>query len=511
MDPHKRHTPAALALCAALLLGCGPEQFGLALQLVVPEGHDAAADLDHLLLEVRYADGRAWDLALDSPSPGDWVIPDLPAGEGLSLRFVGLVDDGAGAVVEVASGAAGPFDFSPEVEQPTRRVLFTRRGRTGRLPSALDSSRVDPMVAPLPDGGVLVAGGAAAGDDETALRDTAARFRLDGPDAARFIEVDSMAGPRADGVALPLPDGRVFVMGTTRLISARTGDIVVDYDADVLEEAQRVGVPEVFDPADGSWESLDDSVLDLTARGHHAAALAGDAVVVTGGILFDAVGGIGLSASQDTLVFPLDGDEASEVELMYESRWRHTLTDLGGRLVAVGGAAVPTTSNTYPEIERVEVFDVDEQRWELFEDLVPGRSDHVAAALPDGTLLVAGGVTALETEVLADAWILDLDADTITPAAPLGAPRVRASVTTLPDGRVVVCGGETTDFVPIGGCEVYAPGPGGGAWAPAPDPSAAYVPAFGAATARLGSGEVLVVGGMDEAQGAVDDVIVYRP
>jgi|GEM_PF-6898782 len=512
---------AASAFFVGSGLGCGAAEFAVPISFVVPDGHDSFADLDFVSLQAAYGDGRSYEFWLQAPSSGtEWNIPQLPAGFDVQLHFAGLVSDGLGGDGQViaSSGSAGPLAFDPETPA-SARVLFTRRGRTGTLPGGSHGA-LEPEVIDLPDGRVLALGGASGFSEvDPDPLDNASIFAVDGTEAAwEFADAERMRGGRMDFAAVLVQgsgteyDGKVVVVGTRGLVEGRDGIIITELDEDALEDARDVGMPEVFDPEDGTWSDLagDDVMRTFAARGHHQMVQLGDELWVTGGIIFDD--GLGLRASADTMRIHLGGDETEMHAVMDEGRWRHTATKVGGdRMLVVGGAAVPTSQTTFPEVALVEIYDAGDDTWYSLGDLEPGRSDHVAVRLPDGRVLIAGGVTALDTEALAETWLVDPADGSWERGPDLTTARGKADARLLDDGRVVICGGETALFEPVADCEIWTLGTDGlGAWAPTPDPADAFTPRIGARTALLGSGEVLVVGGQSGVE-LVSDVVVYRP
>lgn len=516
----------AAALSLGLATGCSAPEFAVPIAFVVPAGHDSFAGLDYLSLAAEYGDGRAYDFFLEAPASGSsWDIPNMPAGVDVTLAFEGLVGDGLGGDGQVvaASGSAGPLMFDPETEA-SARVLFTRRGRTGSLEGGPAGGTFDPRLVSLPDGRVLATGGADGffADRDPEGLDGAWVFGVDGSDSAwSFSEVESMRGPRADHAAILVEgsgtdlDGKVLVMGTLPLVESRSGLVVVDTEQSVYEEARNTGMPEIFDPATDTWSNFGDvdTLRPLAARGHHALALIDDGLFVSGGIIFED--DLGLRASAELIRVDLDSGEAEALPQMIETRWRHTVTAIGSdRLLVVGGASVPTNQTTFPEIPDIEVYDHSDETWYRLGDLEPARADHVAVGLPDGRVLIAGGITDTDTRALAETWLIDpSDGGSWVRGPDLGTARARADARLLADGRVIVCGGESAELAPVLDCEVWSAGgtDGLGAWAPAPDPAGAWSARLGARIALLATGEALVVGGQAGADDRVEDVLVYRP
>jgi hypothetical protein len=87
------------------------------------------------------------------------------------------------------------------------------------------------------------------------------------------------------------------------------------------------------------------------------------------------------------------------------------------------------------------------------------RCQHASGALPDGRILVVGGWrhSGLSSYVppLANAQIYDPRANTWTEAASLKMGRAQHAAVTLPDGRVLVTGG--MNHAPMASTEIYDP------------------------------------------------------
>src|SRR3954452_68728 len=124
----------------------------------------------------------------------------------------------------------------------------------------------------------------------------------------------------------------------------------------------------------------------------------------------------------------------------------------------------------------------------------------VAAPLKDGRVLVAGGYydDGGGDHYLASAEIFNPATDSFSSAGigPMGAPRRGAVAAPLPDGRVLVAGGSYNDGVDheLASAEVFNPGTG--AFTPVGDMGIARVRA---AAAPLPDGRVVVAGGNNGA------------
>jgi hypothetical protein len=118
------------------------------------------------------------------------------------------------------------------------------------------------------------------------------------------------------------------------------------------------------------------------------------------------------------------------------------------------------------------------------------RRGAVAAPLPDGRVLVAGGSYNDGTEhSLASAEVFNPATGTFTPVANMSVARVRAAAAPLPDGRVLVAGGNNGS-IRLSSAEAFNPVTG--AFTPVGDMTADRARE---AAARLPDGRVLVAGG----------------
>jgi hypothetical protein len=127
--------------------------------------------------------------------------------------------------------------------------------------------------------------------------------------------------------------------------------------------------------------------------------------------------------------------------------------------------------------------------------MMVGRSGAVAAPLPDGRVLVAGGVdptVQTGSNVLQSAEIFDPATGTFSPTGSMTVPRVGAAAAPLPDGRVLIAGGD--DQIQLAGAlssaEIFDPATG--TFAPTGDMT---ILRNGPAAAPLPDGRVLVAGG----------------
>jgi N-acetylneuraminic acid mutarotase len=108
-------------------------------------------------------------------------------------------------------------------------------------------------------------------------------------------------------------------------------------------------------------------------------------------------------------------------------------------------------------IGAAEVFDPASGTWTPIAGMTSARVGHSATLLPNGNVLVAGG----QAQASGGAWltseIYDPTAGTWTATGNLAAPRTFHSATLLTNGKVLAVGGWTTNFVTLATAELYTP------------------------------------------------------
>jgi hypothetical protein len=143
---------------------------------------------------------------------------------------------------------------------------------------------------------------------------------------------------------------------------------------------------------------------------------------------------------------------------MNDRRELYTATPLpGGKVLLVGGLSLKKRTT----LRSAEVYDPEKGAFTATSNEMAGdRFGHAAAPLPDGRVLVVGGQTwqiGRESRPLASAEIYDPKTDAWTAAAgSLKAARDRPTATSLPDGRVLIVGG-TARGTPPRMAEIFDP------------------------------------------------------
>lgn len=155
-----------------------------------------------------------------------------------------------------------------------------------------------------------------------------------------------------------------------------------------------------------------------------------------------------------------------------------------GRVLIAGGNS--TGSSTSAQATAITYDPVTNTYSSTAGDMSVARSAAVAAPLPDGRVLVAGGTDG--TSFWASADIFDPQTGTFSPTTPLPSVRYSAVAAALPDGDVLVAGGRT----PAVTSSALLFDPDTELWSPTGSMS---VPREAPAGGALSNGSVLVAGG----------------
>lgn len=209
--------------------------------------------------------------------------------------------------------------------------------------------------------------------------------------------------------------------------------------------------------------------------GHTATLLPGGKILVAGGLLARA-----------ELFDPDTGESRAPAGAMVHPRYGHSATLLAdGRVLLAGGWDAFVAAGAVLE---AELFDPATERFTPAGLLPAERGTHVAERLPDGRVLLAGGDSAVGVTPTAEIW--DPASGAFTPTGALAAGRALARSVRLADGRVLVAGGVAVDGTTLAEVEVFDPATG--RWTThASLPS----PRTGVGFATLLDGRVLFTGG----------------
>lgn len=139
------------------------------------------------------------------------------------------------------------------------------------------------------------------------------------------------------------------------------------------------------------------------------------------------------------------------VASMSEARSVHTSTLLPNGLVLIAGGLASGSTRS------AELYDPALRSFRRTGNMVSTRSEHTATLLPDGKVLIAGG---LNTEMLSSSEIYDPAAGTFSAGPSMATRRSGHIAVLLPSGKVLLAGGTTgptSDWTFLSSAELYDP------------------------------------------------------
>ena len=183
---------------------------------------------------------------------------------------------------------------------------------------------------------------------------------------------------------------------------------------------------------------------------HAAAALPSGDVLVTGGANQGGAGGLVTRYRASAEVYDASARTFKLTDSMSIRRVRHTATTLAdGTVLIAGGVSAKCTGCDDEVVARVERYDPVRKKFLPTGSLIAARADHSATLLADGRVLIAGGHDL--TSALSSAELYDPASGTFSPAGSMVHARaLRHTATLLQDNRVLIVGGPVA-------AEVYDP------------------------------------------------------
>ncbi len=295
--------------------------------------------------------------------------------------------------------------------------------------------------------------------------------------------------PPADvaGTWLGLP-ALTSIRGTTTAVALADGRVVV---AGGGVGSVPVAATEIFDPASGTWSQAGD--LAQARRGHRAVLLRDGRILAVGGLGLD-----GLLASAE--LFDLGNGAWSPVADAGVPRLGHTATVLpDGTVLVSGGTAAQSSGEaagrqSVQPIASAEVFDPATGAWSQAAGMLAPRFEATATLLPDGRVLIAGGLGSRGVE--ASAELYDPATRTFSRTGSMATGRANHAAAALDDGRILVTSG-ASEQAALRSAELYDPTRG--SWTEVADLNQARE---GHTATPLRDGTVLIAAGEQFTQGA---------
>ena len=362
-------------------------------------------------------------------------------------------------IVESANGSAS--------RELTLDVAYRDRYRTLAQPFRASQHRA--VLAG--DGTVVIIGGSRG---ESTVSESIDRFD---PSTETFTRIGSLVGGPFQGeTATRLADGHILVVGA-RLQSGSPFAEIID---------ERTGIATAT------------GIMNVPRLSHAAVALADDRVLITGGHTPE---GFPLGISPTASIWdPATGQFRALTNTMNLPRVGHSATLLqDGRVLLVGGFSFRTpyllAEIFDPLTEEFTVVPTNEQT---------SRALHESIRLQDGNVLVVGGendATVPNQSVL----LWDRSSGVFQTMPNLLVPRSLIRATATRADQVLLFGGVTQQHpIATASAETYTRAAGGAPLPPMPQARSWHT------VTRLRDGRVLIVGGDDQGNNLVGDVLLYE-
>lgn len=305
------------------------------------------------------------------------------------------------------------------------------------LSNSLNVPRGDAASADLPDGRVLIAGG----QNEGGFISGAELFNPIGDTFTRLEGAGrEPAEARQGAAAALLPGGQVLIVGG----SNSSGDL---------------STAEVFDPASETFTKLEGAGAEMTVAREHplAVALPDGQVLIAGGSTEFLE--FGFFRREEVVSSAELFDPATDTFTKLEGAARETAEPRWGpAAAALSDGQVLIAGGRYQD--SAELFDPLSDTFTKLEGpgrgLVEARQGATATLLPDGQVLIAGGLSGVTN--LTSAELFDPTSETFSklegPGSNLTQAREFAVADALPDGRVLIAGGVNAQGW-LAGADVY--------------------------------------------------------
>ena len=359
-----------------------------------------------------------------SPPPrGTWV-PTGAMHEGRFGHTATLLPSGLVLIVGGMSGAAGQSRASAELYDPSTGT-WTATGQ-------MHQGRARHTATLLRDNTVLVTGGVGftgGNGNDVELAST----ELFDPSTGTWSVKPGLGEARSGHTAVLLTNGRVLIAG---------GWGSTERFGPKLETAQ------LYDPVTASWSAT--GRMTEARDGIAGTLLQDGTVLVPGGYDTDRL-------ATAEVYDPSTGSWTAAGGLQ-EPFLGYTAVRLNDGTVLIAGGDVPSGPGARGSAHAA-LFDPVSAAWRFTGRMVVTRLGHAGTLLPDGRVLVTGGKVfgGPDSSPFASAEVYDPATGAWTAVADMTIARSAHAVTLLPDGRVLVTGGEAAGGSPLDSAELYVP------------------------------------------------------
>ena len=246
--------------------------------------------------------------------------------------------------------------------------------------------------------------------------------------STEWVKTSRFHWERTYHTASLLPDGTVLVAGGTGRVVLKEGE-----DESLWRGNQDLNSAEIYDPKTDEWENAPDMTYKKQLA--QAITLEDGRVMIIGG----RSGVLTLSSIE---VYDSEANSWSEAEPMMQSRMSHSAVKLiDNRILVTGGMQSVSMGDT---LSSAEIYDPLQNSWSKVAELTRARLGHRSTLLPDGRVLVTGGTTVVEGDLLGPETTAEIY-DPILNKWSLIATDLLArkdhSALLMPGGKVILIGG----------------------------------------------------------------------
>jgi uncharacterized protein (DUF2147 family) len=315
------------------------------------------------------------------------------------------IDQGIGSVLGKTSVVVTPNQTTNYIltlnDILRDQVTVTVTNTTSSPKGSLITARTKHTATLLADGKVLITGGTGNGN-------ALASAELYDPDTGTFTATGNMTLARSGHTATLMASGKVLIVSSTSA--------------------------ELYDPTSGAFTATGNPTVSRNE--HTATSLQNGKVLIAGG----RSSSDGLTSSE--LYDPATGNFTASGNLTV-ARYHHSATLLkSGMVLVVGGDASPTGIGSDVGLDSAELYDPSTAIFAATGSMRNRRAFSAATLLSDGTVLVAGGPRGMGGYTLSTGLeIYDAATGQFSSTGNLLTARVSFSMTLLPSGQVLIAGG----------------------------------------------------------------------
>lgn len=360
-----------------------------------------------------------------------------------------LLDDGRVLVSGGWTGVANnneifpyPVVFSQIYDPGADTWTFTDRIGSGNLEELSGFLIYSPAIR-LPDGkivSVALSEESQGGNPD----DVTSAIAVFDPEALEWTHLSDIPSNRIFADIVALEDGRVVVVGGLDLEAMSSSSTTIEPE-DLVES---------YNTNTGEWQTL--GPMNEPAMEHSLITLNNGRIMAVGGFN-DSSSMHGTDRAEifdpDTNEWTLTG--STNVSRMFPVAI--TLSD--GRLLVTGSTI--SHRPVADDSPNSEVFDPETGEWTVTGAMSVRRYGHTLTLLPDGRVLAAGGEDPMGDNYLlySSTEIFDPETNTWSPGPELSQPRSSHSATLMPDGSILLAGGisQEGERYPIASTEFITP------------------------------------------------------